>query len=469
MESAAKNRTTGLPGASATKVSAASSRLLNIASLAAWGKKSAMSLLDQGLTAGAGFGVNVFLARFLPAGEYGAFAVAFAAFLFASGFHNVLLHEPMTVFGPARYADALRGYFRNQLVVHGVLVGPLSAVVIAGGLSMRWIAPSSSLANAVIGGGICLPFLLLLWLLRRMCYVVQRPAMATTGSALYLGIVLCGLFLLRRFGLLGAFTAFSMMGLAGVVSAGALAKQLDLFGPSSDRRSSPEWRATLRENWVYGRWLVGSTALFSVSSQIQMFLAAGTLGLGAAGVLRAMQIPALAMTQVVTATSLLVLPALSYDFGRGSLGQLRNKALLVSAALFALALFFAGLIGAGALRLDRLLFGGKYADFVWLMPVLALVPAVNSVSMGYSLALRAAQQPRFDLISNLVAAPVAVLSALIFMPRWRLAGAAASMLLGYAALSLVTILCFRNWLREQSFEPRTVRNTPTPEPLRERT
>src|SRR5579872_4553472 len=74
-------------------------------SLRVWGARSALSLVDQGFTSGAAFGVNICLARWVPASVYGAFAVAFAGFLFISGFQNVLILEPISVFGPSRYAN----------------------------------------------------------------------------------------------------------------------------------------------------------------------------------------------------------------------------------------------------------------------------------------------------------------------------------------------------------------------------
>jgi Na+-driven multidrug efflux pump len=57
--------------------------------------------------------------------------------------------------------------------------------------------------------------------------------------------------------------------------------------------------------------------------------------------------------------------------------------------------------------------------------------------------MRASQKPQFDLISNVVAAPVGLLSALLFMRWWGLAGAVVSMVLGFAALALTTFICFR--------------------------
>jgi Na+-driven multidrug efflux pump len=76
------------------------------------------------------------------------------------------------------------------------------------------------------------------------------------------------------------------------------------------------------------------------------------------------------------------------------------------------------------------------------MPVLCLIPVANGVAMGFSMALRASQQPRFDLISNLFAAPIAILSAFIFMHVWGLAGAAASMVLSFLVLTIVTLVFF---------------------------
>src|SRR5208282_2219611 len=170
--------------------------VLTPAKLRIWGMNSAISLLDQGLASGAGFGVNLVLARWMAPESYGAFAVAFAGFLFVAGFHNVLLLEPMSVMGPARYSGRLDSYFQSQIAVHTLLVGGLSGVLLLVGMVI-WIALSGNpLTGAVMGGGLALPFLLLTWLARRMCYVKQRPALAVQGSALYLGLIFAGLFAL---------------------------------------------------------------------------------------------------------------------------------------------------------------------------------------------------------------------------------------------------------------------------------
>lgn len=409
-----------------------------------WGLKSALSIVDQGLTAAVGFGVNVLLARWLLPDTYGAFAIGFAGFLFISGFHNALLLEPLTVMGPSSHARRLPVYFREQLALHGVLVGALSAVIFMAGLVLWRMTPQSPLVGAVTGSGLALPFLLLLWLVRRMCYVLQRPSTAVLGSTFYFLFVFGGLSTIHFFGRVTPLMAFSLMGFGSLLAASVLMILLKSeFSEHTSSQTPFSLRQVLRENWWYGRWLMGSAVLYSITSQSQMFLIAGWLGLGAAGILRAMQIPALAMTQVISATGLLILPAFSYDFGRGTTARLRHKATLVNAGMGGAALGFAGLLVPFAGIADHLLFSGKYSAYSSLMPLLALVPAVVGASIGHAMALRASQRPHFDLLANLVAAPVGIISALFFVRWWGLIGAVYSIVLGFLALSATTVICFR--------------------------
>ena len=398
------------------------------------GIKSAWSLVDQGLTALTGFCVTFLLARWLAPEIYGAYAIAFAGYLFVGGLHNVIVLEPMSVIGPSRHAARLREYFRAQLLVHGVMAGTCSAGVACVAVAVWLVEPASPLAGAIAGSALALPFLLSLFLARRMCYVSQRPFTATLGSGCCLVLALVGLYMLRHFGWVSPCSVFLLVGVASLVGSGVVLRQVGVGAlwevGISDGRRIP-WASALRENWAYGRWLVGSTILYSVSGQVQMFLAGAFLGLGAAGILRAMMLPASAMTQVVTAASLLVLPGFSYDFGRGLAGRIRQKAMILSGVLCGAGICFSVMLWMVAGRAEHILFAGKYAAYAWLMPMLSLVPAVNGLTMGFSTALRASQRPHLDLLANAISAPIAVVSAVSFIHWWGLAGAAASMVTGF--------------------------------------
>jgi O-antigen/teichoic acid export membrane protein len=407
--------------------------LLAAGRLQALSVKSAWSLMDQGLTSLTGFFSTFLLARWLAPEIYGAYAIAFAGYLFVSGFHNVIVLEPMSVIGPSRHADRLLAYFRAQMAVHGVLVGICSVSVVCAGLVVWLIAPASPLAAAIAGSGLALPFLLTLFLARRICYIRQRPVIAVLGSGSCFVMTVCGLYALRSFDGVSPFSVFLLVGVASLAGSCVVLRQIGIaaFRTRSVVDERIAWTSALRENWSYGRWLVGSTILYSISGQVQMFLAAALLGLGAAGTLRAMMLPASVMTQAVTAAELLVLPGLSRDFGRGLVGLIRQKAVIVSFSLCAAGLCFAAVLWVTAGRVEHLLFGGKFAAYAWLMPILGLVPATNGFTMGFSAALRASQKPHFDLLANAIAAPVAMISAVGFIRWWGLAGAAASMVAGF--------------------------------------
>ena len=438
---------TSAPLATSAPAAIASENFLTSDRLAAWSKKSASSLIDQGLTSLTGFSVSFLLARWLAPEVYGAYAIAFAAYLFICGFHNVLILEPMSVLGSARHAAAFSTYFRAQTLVHAVLVGALAAVAaLASALVWRFV-PQSPLVGAILGSALALPFLLFLWLARRMCYVLQRPAIATLGSGACLGVVLLGLYALRDLDWLTPFTAFLLIGGGSLAGSSLVLFQLRERLARNGLRKQLSWQSVLRENWNYGRWLVGTAILYPISGQVQMFLAAAVLGLGSAGVLRAMMLPAAVMTQAVSATDLLILPGLSRDFGRSALPRMRHKAVFVSVILGGAGLAFVAFLYFVAGPAEQLLFRGKFAAYVWLIPALALIPAANGFNVGFSAALRASQKPHFDLLANAIAAPVAVATALAFIHWWGLAGAALSMIAGYATLAVVNFCSYHYQVR----------------------
>lgn len=202
------------------------------------------------------------------------------------------------------------------------------------------------------------------------------------------------------------------------------------------------WRQVLLENWKYGRWLVGSALFYAIATSTPTFVVAGALSLDSAGVLRAMQIPSLVMTQIIASIGLLILPELSYDFGSGRLAALRRKAIFVGIALGIAALLFTLLLALTDLPVERLLFSGRYARFAPMIPLLAFIPVVNGFGTGYLMALRACQKPYYDLISNAIAAIVSVVSTIALSLQFGVFGAAAGLVLGFFSMNLIAMIFF---------------------------
>jgi O-antigen/teichoic acid export membrane protein len=404
-----------------------------------WGVRSGTSIIDQGLTSVAGLLISLLLARWLSGESYGAFAVIYATVLFLFGFHSVLILEPMSVFGPASHAAQITDYMLAQMKVHAIASAVLSGAMLVAGLAMKQFGIHRELVSAILGGALAIPFLFFVWLVRRMCYVIHRPSVAVRGSAIYLLMIVIGLAAMRATGWLSPCSAFLLMGVAGLLSVLWMLQPLGLLRAS---RNGCSWSSVWRQNWRYGKWLVASTALFSVASQAQTYVAAAMVGLSAAGILRATMIPSLVMTQIVTATALLVLPSMAADYGNGRIGQLRKKAVLCTISLTAIAAVYAGILAAFSQPIERLLFGDKFAAYAALISILALVPVCSGFGLGFAMAVRACQKPHYDLIANAVSAPVGLVTALVFIHFWGITGAAVSLVVASACYGLVFYWAF---------------------------
>lgn len=417
-----------------------------------WGMRSAASLVDQAFTSGVGLVASILLARWMSTADYGAFSVAFAAYLFLTVFHNALLLEPTSVIGPARHPHELLPYFRAQLRVHGVLVWPLTGIALIAAAILWRIVPASPLPGALAGGGLALPILLLLWLARRMCYVLQKPSIAVIGSAVYFGFSVTALLILRLMNRVTPASAFLALAVCSLLGACVIFREAGLARVPNESHPAVSWRKALLENWRYGRWLVASALFYAIATSTPTFFVAGALSLESAGVLRAMQIPSLVMTQTIASIGLLILPELSYDFGLGRLRALRRKAILAGMGLGFTALLFTLLLAWIGGPVEQLLFSGKYGRFASMIPVLALIPVVNGFGTGYSMALRACQKPYYDLVSNAVAAIASVLSTILLARRFGVFGAAAALVLGFFAMNLVGLIFFVRSGRQPALE-----------------
>src|SRR5208283_5411427 len=424
-----------------------------IANWRRWGIRWSSALADPGATLSAGLLVSLLLARWLPAQEYGAFALAFALFLFLSVLHNALVLEPMSVMGPGSYQPMLTDYLEAQIWVHLAMAGALAVPLLLAAALLALFGYRGSLPGALLGAGLALPFVLLLWLARRMSRILERPVSAMFAGAFSLALLLCGLLALQATHKTTPFTVFLLLGFAGLCAALLIFHKLQI-GLDETRPCSVNWLSAAAENWRYGRWLLGG-AVCSVSlGQTPVLLTPVFLGLAATGKMLAMQIPALLMLQCSAAAAMLLLPSFARESFTGGNKRVRQLAHRLSRSLAGASLLFAALLYLSAAPLERLLFGGKFANDAWLIPLFMFVPLFAGLASGYSMALHAMQRPHFDRLANGIAAAISVQAAFLFIPLWGLAGAAISLASGFAVHAAVVYLCFHHAVaNERKTEP----------------
>ena len=93
---------------------------VNISGPERWPRKLILAVVDQGLFSVSNFLFSIMLARWLLPETYGVFSIVFSLFLLISGWYNVLILEPMSIYGASRFRDCLISYFRTLLKLHNL-------------------------------------------------------------------------------------------------------------------------------------------------------------------------------------------------------------------------------------------------------------------------------------------------------------------------------------------------------------
>lgn len=410
-----------------------------------WFYKGGIAIIDQILFSGSNFVLNIFLARMLGINEYGAFSLAFTLYLFLSGFHNALILEPISVLGTSNYTDNLKKYFSTQLILHFFITFILgSCLLIGSGLLSLLNIGDRVFMRALLGVGFFLPFLLLVWLTRRMFYIFQQPGNSLFVSFIYsVCIGLGGIFISRSIFKEDLFCWFALLGVAGTISSFRLVPLvLEFF----KHYSRIEFIQLIYEQWLYGRWICLATMLYSIGSQTQIFIAASFLGLEVAGVFRVLQIFMLPMTQILTAVSSLSLPTVALEFGLNNYLAMKRKSRQVAIIMILIAFIYELILLFGSSSVEQFLFAGKYARYASLIPLIGLVPLLNSFETMYSLILRSLQKPMFYMVDKIITAITGGLSALLFIYLWKVSGAVFSLIL----IEIVTLVTYY-WLYRKWF------------------
>jgi O-antigen/teichoic acid export membrane protein len=393
--------------------------------------------VDQALISGSNFLIGILLARWLPPDQYGAYALAFSTFLLVSLAYQSLLLEPQSVFGSSAYLDSPRQYLGALLWAHGALALAIFIILgISAGVA-HWQGRPGNLSWALAGVAFAAPCILLFWLVRGALYVRHAPQHAATGALFYSALVLGGLLVLFRRGLVSPFTAFILMGLGALASSAVLLIRLNPRLKLG--RDDPTLSRVAQQHWIYGRWALASSVVTWIPWNIHYALLSHFSGMAAAGELRALVNLMLPLAQSCTALSLLITPYASRTHaqdGAASLDGLSWKitSLFLGGALAYWAVII--LLGAPALHL---LYAGKYDELAHFIPWVAVASVLWTAVYGPAIVLRAKQAPALVFCAYSVSGAIALVTAAPFSRAFGLQGAVWAIILS-SAVGLVVAL-----------------------------
>ena len=402
--------------------------------LASVARKGIWAVLDQGIFAGSNFVQNVALARLLSTHEYGVYSVLHTTLLFFGVLHGGMLVEPMMVFGAGRFKDDLPGYRGALLRGHLLFSGLVGGLLVATAVILRFTG-ASDLAEGMLVLAAAQGSILFVWLFRRACYVKAQVFHASIGSLLYALVLLTGVAVGVRSGLLSAASAFITMGVAGLV-AGAWQFWVvgRKWGTADDRRLRQVVRA---EHLRYGGWAAAAGVASWFPENAGQFILPAVSSLEAGAALRALTNLAVPINHVHTALAPTLLPALVRARREARFARVQRLGLVLwvgSALLYGIALSLAGRFVIG------LVYGGKYVEYA---PLLWLVTARFVLSAGCSVlnnSLRALEKPSLVFASSIVGGCVYLVVGVVLAARWGVLGSSISTLCALAASGAALIL-----------------------------
>jgi O-antigen/teichoic acid export membrane protein len=400
-----------------------------------WAGRGFWAVADQAFISVSNFLLNVLLARWLAANEYGAFTVGFSLLLVIGSFHGAFLTDPMLVFGASRFAGEARSYLRVLVFGHWVLTGSLALVALGGALGLRLLG-MAALPGALLGLALAAPLYLLLLLLRRACYVTLEPRQSASASGLYLVASLLCAFALSRTTTLSPASGFLALAGGSLVSSAWLVSRLGVPWSLPGRAEVSE---VLAVHWGFSRWTLGANLAQWVRGNLYYFLLPVWGGLEASAAFRAMANLIMPLTQPLVAISPILLPAFTRARSRPDFGATVGRVGILLTAGAGAYWIFLGWFGEPILDW---IYAGKYVEHARMAWVLGLIPVCTAIGAAVATALRALERPDRDFWATAISAALA-LSVGAFLTRlWGVGGAIAGLALSYVVATLLMTAIF---------------------------
>lgn len=387
--------------------------------------------IDQGVISLSNFGASILLAALVTPTELGAYVLGFLALYFIRAIQNGIIIQPLNTYGAGKEQDAYSAYF-SAAAVHQVILSTLSA---AGAALLGWIL--TRLGNDTLGPTIfILWFSVFTWQLqeffRRGFYtrgeVHKAVWISVTSNVVRLGMIV----LISRKGQISGLTGLNAIGwgaffatLVGVwLSRHNFSKQL--LNPL----------ATWRENWRFGRWILGASLADWVVVDLYPILMAGMISFAATGVYQTLQNLVAPIHVLLRAIDTFLTPIMAKAFDSSGINKVSRMLRWV--------FLFAGIPIIGMLilvsiftpQLLYLLKGETYLPYsngIYLMGVFYFFLYINR---PLQMAFRAVRQGKQVFFANILAMASMLIFGTWFIRHWGLYGAIGGQTLNAIIISL---------------------------------
>jgi len=412
-------------------------------------RKGLFSIVDQGIVSVANLATSVIIGRLCTKSELGVYALAMTLVMFARGIQEQLLSVPYIVYANRRKGDALAAYTGSTLVhqclLTALMLGALAIFAVA--LAAGW-GPADLLPTALVLLGAA-PLILLREYLRQASFAQFQQGAAIALDATSSAIQLGGLAVLGWYGWLSVPAVYAVMAVAcGISCFGWFLARVQKWKVES-RELLADWRV----NWTLGKWglasqLVGTSTPFLIPWWLALLHGESATGVMAA----CTTLVGLANMFVIGLANFLSPKAAQAfaDSGAPGLKHVLRKASLVFGVT--LGAFFLATLVAGE-SLLTFVYGPQYAGTGAIISLLALGMLVNALGITAGNGLWAMERARANFVADTSLLTVTALGGAVLIAPFGVPGAAAAMLLGTVAGTVIRWLTLWRHLAEFESSP----------------
>jgi O-antigen/teichoic acid export membrane protein len=397
--------------------------LLRAAAGAKW------ALADQIVVSGSNFLTNILLARILGIEEFGRYVLAWTIVLFVQGLQYSAVSSTMLSIGSKQEPEAARSYFGSMFVLQGIFAAASAVLTLVGAYVGDAAFPALRLDTIALPLAVAVLSSQTQDFLRRYFFSVDRLKVSFSIDAIrYMGQNIAILALIRWF---PANSAAALWLVSAAAAVGSLA--ILPYVPSLKYSLRAIHSAGLH-GWHFSKWLVASTLLVFVFTNLFTFAAGIFLGAAAVGAMRA-AFTLVSIANIVIEACVNVVPVrASRTFmssgRRGLIAYLKNVTIYGTGAIA----FLLGVIVVAPKFWLRLFFGPEFESYWTLVPWYAGVQVLIFLGLVIGTWYRTLESTRFIFYANVFAVILLLLIAYPLITNFGVTGAVAGLLIGQFAL-----------------------------------
>lgn len=412
----------------------------NLPRLKKWISRTGFAIADQAIFSGANFLLSIVLGRWLSPEEFGRYALGLSFLILFYQLYVSFLLDPMAVIGPLQYSRKLNVFFAGHLKSHFLITISSGAVLLS---FMFFGGRSLGIQKIAIAIGVGLPAILLPWYFRRIFVILGQPGKSLMVSLIYGLTLIIQIYLLYKLNYITSQSAIFAMVIASIISS------LYFFFTHKiwDYRCKTEpLTILLIQNWKIGKWLVFSSFFITFAGQFQIWLASAYFGLGSSGIMRAFQVITQPIMLVITALTALGIPILTLDFSIANYRLYHHRLLSLSSFLLLIAIVFEIFLLFFNFQVERLVYGGKFSNQAYLLPVWGIIPIILAYSSGLQAGFQAIQKPKALLIASIIWFVASSIFGVWFSLQFGETGLVWSAVIGYLFFALVLSFLYAAWV-----------------------